>query len=103
MHTYPIGGRIFQNLCIQPAPFHRINQSGDVGFAGLRFSAAGGRGSMFAPVIENVWNVNDFSRLLGGAQHEIIVLREIELLAETAECKGELASVGAQMSDIHKR
>ena len=39
----------------------------ELAITGLRFSAAGGRGSMFAPVIENVWNVNDFSRLLGGA------------------------------------
>src|SRR6478736_1268099 len=58
---------------------------------------------MLAPVVENVRNVNDFSRSLGGAQSEIVVLREIEFLAETAEGNGKLAAISAQMADIHER
>ena len=48
-------------------------------------------------------NVHDFSRLLGGAQGEIVILRQVEFLTQTAERKGKLAAVGAQMTDIHER
>ena len=40
---------------------------------------------MFPPVIENMRNVYDFSGSLRGSQSKIVVLGEIELLAETAE------------------
>ena len=50
---------------------------------------------MLSPVIENVRNVHDFSRLFGGAQSEIVVLGKIEFLAETAHGKGKLAAICA--------
>ena len=50
---------------------------------------------MLSPVIENVRNVHNFSRLLGGAQSEIVVLGEIEFLAETANGNSKLAAIGA--------
>src|SRR5262245_58456910 len=54
-------------------------------------------------MVKNMRDVHDFSRLLGGSQGKIVILRQVELLAETAEGKGKHASVGAYMSDIHER
>ena len=54
-------------------------------------------------MIKNVRDVHDLSRLLGSAQGKIVILRQVELPAETAESNGKFAPVGAQMSDIHER
>ena len=64
-------------------------------FRASGFPPLAARGSVLSPVIENVRNVHDFSRLFGGAQSEIVVLGEIEFLAETAEGKGKLAAICA--------
>ena len=92
---YAIGRRIFQDLCNQSAPFHCIHQSCDIRFPRFGLSAARTRGGVLSPVIENVRNVRDFSRLFGGSQSEIVVLGEIEFLAETAHCNGEFAAICA--------
>src|SRR5439155_12727693 len=61
------------------------------------------RGRMLAPMVKDVWNVNDDPRLIGGAQREIIILREIELLAPTAEFLHQRAPVNGNMTEIHAR
>ena len=86
-----------------PRRFTASTKRGDVRFPRFGFSAARARGSMLAPVIENVRNVHDFSRPLGGAQSEIVVLGEIEFLAETTHGNGKLAAISTQMADIHER
>src|SRR4029078_6545183 len=101
-HAYAIGRWIFQDLCIQSAAFHCISQSGDVRFPRFRLSAARSRGGVLSPVIEDVRNVHDFSRLFSGAQCEIVVLRQIELLAETPHGESKLAAVCAQMAEVHE-
>src|SRR4051794_1547815 len=87
---------------MQSAALHCIHQSGDIRFARFRFSATRSRGGGLSPVIEDVRNVHDFSRLFGGAQGEIVILREIEFLAETANGNSKIAAICAEMADVHE-
>src|SRR5205809_1206060 len=84
-HAGAIGGGILDDFRGKIAPAHRIGERGEIGLARFWFSTGGTRGRMLAPMVKDVWNVNDDPRLIGGAQREIIILREIELLAPTAE------------------
>ena len=53
-------------------------------------------------MIEHVRNVPDRFRPLGGAQRQIVILRQIEFLPKTAKLENEGATIGAQVPDIHR-
>jgi len=100
----PVGGkdRVVLDLADLAGALEMVGQSqaGGVEAVGLDGDVAGYGAAMDAPIVEDLWDVDDFFGLFGQAEDVVVILAAVTGRVEAADLLGQDAGKHGQMADV---